>query len=303
MSDNTEVVTRPLTLGDAAEVFALTQAAERADTGASLVTLEDIRSDWARPSYRLGEQSQGWFESDRLVAYGEVHRQRLEGHVRPDARGRGLGTALFAWATKTARRLGYPRLGQTLPVQNSDGIALLRRHGATLLFTSWILKLPSGAEITAMPLLTGLRLGDFDDDRDAHAAYTTIEDAFNEWPDRQPSTFEDWRAHTIARSDFAPWQVVTAWRADSDGGESLVGVCIVSVTDGEGWVDQVAVRRDARGLGLGRALLVAGFGRARKHGARTSRLNTDSRTGALGLYEHVGMSVVETYENYAVELG
>ena len=66
------------------------------------------------------------------------------------------------------------------------------------------------------------------------------------------------------------------------------------------WVN---VRRDARGRGLGRVLLVAAFAEARSRGATISRLNTDSRTGALGLYEHVGMVVVETYEHYAVDLG
>ena len=68
-------------------------------------------------------------------------------------------------------------------------------------------------------------------------------------------------------------------------------------------MDQIAVRREARGRGLGRALLVAAFAEARSRGATISRLNTDSRTGALGLYEHVGMVVVETYEHYAVDLG
>ena len=62
------------------------------------------------------------------------------------------------------------------------------------------------------------------------------------------------------------------------------------------------MQRDGAGTGLGRALLVAAFSAARAHGATISRLNTDSRTGSLGLYEHVGMVVVETFEHYAVDL-
>jgi ribosomal protein S18 acetylase RimI-like enzyme len=67
-------------------------------------------------------------------------------------------------------------------------------------------------------------------------------------------------------------------------------------------VDQVAVRRDQRGLGLARALLVDAFERARARGATVSELSTDSRTGALGLYEHVGMSVTQTWRHWMTDL-
>jgi len=185
--------------------------------------------------------------------------------------------------------------------QRQAAIALFEAHGATRLYSSWILELPEGAAIDEQALPPGHRLRTFEPDRDTHAVYRIIEDAFNEWPDRQPSSFGDWQAIAFGRADFAPWQVITVVQ-EVDGVEQLVGACRISVTGTEGWLDQIAVRRDARGRGLARVMLAAAFAEARSRGARCSRLNTDSRTGALGLYEHVGMRVAETYENYAVAL-
>jgi hypothetical protein len=37
-------------------------------------------------------------------------------------------------------------------------------------------------------------------------------------------------------------------------------------------------------------------------GRSVVQLSTDSRTGALGLYEHVGMRIVRSYTHYAKEL-
>ena len=44
------------------------------------------------------------------------------------------------------------------------------------------------------------------------------------------------------------------------------------------------------------------FANAREAGAVTSELNTDTRTGALGLYERVGMRVRQTWLHRAYDL-
>ena len=61
-------------------------------------------------------------------------------------------------------------------------------------------------------------------------------------------------------------------------------------------------RRTQRGRGLAQALLVDAFAAGREHGAIRSELSTDSRTGALGLYEKVGMVVTSTWVNRALDL-
>jgi len=299
--DHGSILARSLRPGDAPAVFDLTAAAELHDSGRVLVELDDILGDWARPSYNQASQSLGLFAGSRLVSYAEVDRKRLEGYVDPACRGRGLGTALVTWAVETARKLGYERLGQSLPVTNAAAIELLRSFGSEVPYTSWILELPADATIADTTLPSGHRLRGFDRDRDARDVFQTIEDAFNEWPNREASTFADWEAATLARGDFEPWQITVAVK-DVGGVERVVGACKVTATDSQGWVDSIGVRRDARGRGLGRALLASAFTTVREHGATTSRLNTDSRTGALGLYEHVGMVVVETLEHHAIRL-
>ena len=56
------------------------------------------------------------------------------------------------------------------------------------------------------------------------------------------------------------------------------------------------------GEGIAQALLADAFAVARAHGANRSGLSTDSRTGALGLYEKVGMRVTSTWVMRGVEL-
>jgi GNAT superfamily N-acetyltransferase len=67
-------------------------------------------------------------------------------------------------------------------------------------------------------------------------------------------------------------------------------------------VSSLAVRKDRRGLGLARSMLADSFALARGHGATRSELSTDSRTGALGLYEKVGMVVTSNWVHRAVNL-
>ena len=54
--------------------------------------------------------------------------------------------------------------------------------------------------------------------------------------------------------------------------------------------------------GLAQALLVNAFACGREHGATRSTLSTDSRTGALSLYQKVGMEVTDVWVNRAIGL-
>ena len=88
--------------------------------------------------------------------------------------------------------------------------------------------------------------------------------------------------------------------AEEDGRLVGAAVCIPEVD--EGWVDQLAVLPAAWGRGIGGALLRVAFQRSRDRGLATAALSTDSRTGALGPYEHVGMAVTESFTRYTLVL-
>ena len=65
----------------------------------------------------------------------------------------------------------------------------------------------------------------------------------------------------------------------------------VQLADTTAFIARLATAKEQRGQGLAQALLVDAFAVGREHGALRSELSTDSRTGALGLYEKVGMVV------------
>lgn len=289
---------RPLVPTDAQAVCDVVAAAERVDAGEAAIEVEDIQGDWARGSFDLATESIGVWDGDRLAASGEVFKgRRADASVHPDYRGRGIGTWLADWLEACARTRGSALVGQTVP-GGSGAEAFFEARGYRVGWTSWVLQLPEGAAIEPQPLPDGYTLREFAGPADGPVAFQLIEDAFNEWPDRDPSSYDDWAPRGPLRPGFEPWQI--RFVVDPQGTE--VGVCYTILAADTGYVDAIAVRRDQRGLGLARALLVDAFERARGHGATVSELSTDSRTGALGLYEHVGMVVTQTWRQWMTDL-
>lgn len=298
------LATRPLTLADAGAVVAVMHQTERRTLGRELVEAADLVADWQRPSFDLATESVGVLDAEgALVAYAEVYAgERSEVFVADAVTGRGVGTALLRWTWAVARARGSAVVGQTVPDTHTDALALFAAHGYEHRWTSWILRFPDDVPLPPVTLPAGVVLRPLQPGRDEQAAFDVVETAFGEWPDRTPSTYGDWAARTLSRPGFEPWQLLLAVEGDPGQPETsaVVGVAALSLTgDGEGWVDQLAVARAHRGRGLGAALLGAGFAELRRRGATSANLSTDSRTGALGLYEHVGMRTLHAFENWA----
>jgi mycothiol synthase len=289
---------RPLTGDDAGAVFEVMAAQELHDLGDVEIEEADIVGDWQRPSFDVAASTMGIFDGARLVGYAEVGGEgRGDAAVHPQYRGRGIGTALAAWTRELARERGLPVFGMPVP-QGSPADLLLESLGYFVRWTSWMLELPEGTQIQAQPLPEGYSIRTADSDADHRAAWTVIEDAFLEWAERDRVPFEDFCATTLRRPGFEPWNL----RIVVDGDGDAVGACFLTLGGDTGYVPKLAVRRDRRGLGLARALLVDAFANARDHGATRCELDTDSRTGALGLYERVGMVVTSTWVHRAVDL-
>lgn len=288
---------RPLAPEDAESVFDLMVLSETHDLGEPAIDLEDIVGDWQRPSFDIRTQSVGVQEDGRLVGYAEVYQGRYaDATVPPAYRGRGIGTAVARWTQAEARRQGGTIVGMPVP-QGSDGDRLLAAMGYRVAWSSWILELPIGVDIEPQPLPDGYRIRAMAAGEERQA-YRLVEDAFNEWPDRTPQSFEDWAAASVLRPGFDRSHLLFV--EDQDG--VTVGVSLLVMSRECGYVQQLAVRKDLRGRGLARGLLVQSFARARELGATRSELSTDSRTGALGLYERVGMVVTSTWLHRAIEV-
>ncbi|WP_136707664.1 GNAT family N-acetyltransferase [Agromyces sp. H66] len=292
-----DLTTRPLTREDSRPAFELIAAQEREDTGRVNIEEADLVSGWSRPSHDLAARSIAVLDGDRIVAYGElVGHDRAAAAVHPEWRGRGIGTWIADWIRQAARRGGSDVVGMPVFV-GSAGDRLLAGLGYHVRWNSWVLELPEGTEIPRRALPPGYAIGEAGP-ADLRAMHDVLEDAFLEWSRRARESFEDFTASVLERPGFEPWNL----RVVTDDVGDVVGAAVVVLADDTAYVDRLATRADRRNRGIAQALLVDAFVQGRAHGATVSELSTDSRTGALGLYEKVGMVVTSNYVNRAIHL-
>ncbi|MEU6033677.1 GNAT family N-acetyltransferase [Streptomyces tauricus] len=277
---------RQATDDDLGDIHRLVTACERVLYGQVHTDHGRIAADLARPGLvpeldtRLIHDRSG-----ELAARAWVNR-RSEVDVHPEHRGRGLGGALLDWAEARARQTGSTRIVQTVPDDDQNAVALLRSRGYEPMVTQWLLEFLMPQEPTVPEPPAGITVRPFDPGNAQHA-YQVVEDAFDEWQQRR-KTYQEWALNTVERPAFAPAMSPLAF---ANG--QLVGVAIsLDVPDaGEGYIEQVAVRRDHRNRGIARLLLRTVFRSFHQQGRQACTLETHSETGALNLYLSVGMGV------------
>jgi GNAT superfamily N-acetyltransferase len=290
--------TRSLTFDDLDAVFQLIAACEEATNGTSDIDPEDVRSDWSRPGFDLETDAIAVCDGDRVAATAEVFKNRADVNVHPNFERLGIGAWLLPWTEERSRALGRPKVGQTLADSEVGAMALLQRNGYSYGHTSWMLAIELESRPAEPDLPDRISVRTFVPGQDDRATYRVVEDAFNEWPSREPATFDEWAALTIRRQDFEPDLLQLAM-----AGERVVGVVYsIDYPGDDGWIQQVAVAATHRRRGIARALLLRAFAMSWDRGDRVCGLSTDSRTGALGLYEKVGMHVTRSYTNLTKEL-
>jgi ribosomal protein S18 acetylase RimI-like enzyme len=218
---------------------------------------------------------------------------------RPSSRPRNAGSA-SAPPSPAGRGTPHARPAGTRSAKRSATRSTKRRASSSGSATSaGTRRGSSGSDLddepTAPTLPDGLLFRGHRPGIDDLQIFDVLETAFSAWEGREPNVFEDWRARFLDREEVRPeLQVLVA------DGERIVGVSINYdyADDVEGWVEQLAVHPTYQGRGIGRALLEESFRRFRAMGRRACGLSTDSRTGALGLYEHVGMRVRKSYSRW-----
>jgi ribosomal protein S18 acetylase RimI-like enzyme len=201
---------------------------------------------------------------------------------------------------ETARATGVDVIGMPVP-QGSPGDRLLADLGYRVRWTSWVLRLPAGRTIEERPLPDGYAIR-VATEADHEQVWHVVEDAFLEWSERSKDSFEDFAAEVWQRPGFEPWQLQVVVGPDG----TVAGAVFSTMSDVDGrretYVSRIAVHKDHRNRGLAQSLLVAAFASGREHGAESSSLSTDSRTGALTLYEKVGMVTDSVWVNRAIDL-
>lgn len=291
------LVIRPLVPEDLDDVYELVAGSHRHDIGEVEIDREDLLVDWALPDMDLSRNTLGVWSDHELVAGAELTlRHRAEVYVAPGWRGRGIGTWLRGWTERRAAEMGWDLVAQVVPDSNIRARELFTAAGYRVRHTSWVLRIEHREEPPPPVFPDGISIRTYHPD-DEHEVYRLFEDAFNEWPGRDPMTLEAWSAITTRRPDFRPELFALAVEHDE-----IVGGALSLPYAGEGWIDKVAVKATHRNRGIARALLQHSFREAWRRGERVSGLSTDSRTGALSLYEKAGMTVRRSYTSYAKDL-
>jgi GNAT superfamily N-acetyltransferase len=289
------LVARVATRRDTDAILALVSVCEAANDGVSEVHLTDIIQafDLASTDGILVVE-----DGIRVVAWATVVDGRADVNVHPDALGQGIGAALLGWTEAQARIAGRTQVRQVVTDADVAARRLFETSGYSETQTSWILEISLGEGAPTVRIPPGISLGAYELEH-AEATYRVIEDAFGEAPGRDPVAFERWAAHVLDHPAFAPGLSRLAF-----DGDELVGAALSHDYAGEteGWVQQLATKATHRHRGIARALLGSAFGAFHATGKRTVGLSTNSRTGALTLYERLGMRIRRSYTGWSRDL-
>ncbi|GAB3821470.1 GNAT family N-acetyltransferase [Kribbella italica] len=277
---------RPATTADVPAIHALVSAAERDANGVAETGADGIEAALTRPGLDATVDSLVVHADDgRLAGWAWINRgRRSQVDVDPAFRGRGVGSALLDWVEARAAEVGTDWVSQTVDDQDPAGTELLRSRGYELLATNWLLEMPTTGLEVAIPDGVTIRAFRRGDER---AAYQVIQDAFDDWQPRRHA-YDEWARMSIERASFAPGVSPLAFA----GGELVGAALSLDLPDStDGYVEQVAVRKDQRGRGVAKALLATAARAMHAQGRTQLTLWTHSGTGALAMYERLGMTV------------
>lgn len=175
------------------------------------------------------------------------------------------------------------------PRQDAWLRAALARDGWAAVRSSFDLERPATSELAEPAWPAGVALRPFDADRDAEQAHALVYSVWSDVAGHHDRPLDEWRHLFLGFDGFDPALQVQAVLDDR-----LVGVALCrTYASSDGWVSQLAVGRDARGLGLGRAVLLEALRRlAASEGIEVVGLSVQAENAAaLGLYRSVGLEV------------
>jgi mycothiol synthase len=240
---------------------------------------------------QYGKEAWVWEEEGRIVAsaqYG-VHGDAANIRGVVGDKGRGLGTEIVVRGEAFARAEGAKRIQVGAAEPDTAARALFESCGYREVRRFYEMAIDLTEEPAAPVVPAGLVVGELRDD-EYEAFYDALNEAFAEHWEWHPQPFQEWlerRQGQHRDADGPIWFVVRK-------GDELAAVTRndLSVAGG-GYVGAIGVRPAWRGQGLGKALLQRTFAEFWRRGTTRVTLDVDSQnsTGAVALYERVGMHV------------
>jgi mycothiol synthase len=251
----------------------------------------EVRSWFANPTFDPANDFRVVVRDGDVIGYADVHPEVDRLTIDWIANDEAAGHMLLDWAEDRARAEAIERV-VTSAWPGSDVIERVVRARSFAPFRASLemqVPLDDSTPEPAWPEGVRVRIVQSGEEREVHAIG---EEAFADGNDFRPTPFEEWTAWWDAgRKRLELW-----FAAEADG--SLAGVALCELeragSPGLGWVEMLAVRRPWRRRGLGQALLLHSFRELRRLGRTAVGLSVDSEnpTGAVRLYESVGMRVV-----------
>ena len=313
---------RPMRADDAAPVAALLAAAEQIDDTGEYPDAADLAEWWegwdvdlARDGVAACDASGllvGYAVSMAPATFRGAYRIYLEGRVRPDQRGLGIGRELLSWQLARGRELHaerHPEVAAQLCVGVWPAVPALERLAQRngLAAERWYREMER--PLTDLPdpkPADGVDLVPFDWRRDdevrrAHNAAFTEHHGSSE---RDP---ESWQRLFTGRRSFRPDLSVLAIEDDA-----VVAYALAYVEEADAratgtrmiHLGQIGTLPAARGRGLASAAIVEALHTAAGRDCQVAGLQVDSDnvTGAVQLYEKLGFTTRRTAVSWACEL-
>lgn len=313
---------RPLQIDDVAAVAALLAAAEHIDGTGEYPDADDLAEWWtgwgadvARDGVAVRDPAGlvvGYATTLAQPTFREAFDVYVEGRVRPDHRGRGIGRAMLSWGLDRGRALHAERHPEA-PARLKIGVpeamtsleSLVRREGLTPERWYRAMERPL-RDLPPAVGLPGIELVPYTPDRDdevrrAHNASFTEHHGSSE---RDPAT---WRSLFTGQRAFRP---DLSGLALEDG--AVVGYALAYVYEADTratgerqlHLGQIGVLPRARGRGVASAVITASLRAAAAGDCVRAGLDVDSAnvTGALHLYERLGFTTARTSVSWELAL-
>jgi mycothiol synthase len=203
--------------------------------------------------------------------------------------GRGIGTAILDRGEAFSRAQGAPKIIAGASEPNVAARELFERNDyrETRRFYGMAIELQAEPVVPSLP--PGLVVDELHDG-EQRAFYDALNEAFTDHWEWHPTPFDEWME---AREDQHHDEHGPVWFVVRDGDELAAITRNDTEVAGGGYVGALGVRPAWRGKGLAKAMLYRTFSEFWRRGTTRVTLDVDAQneTGAVALYERVGMHV------------
>lgn len=317
-----EYLLRAPTLEDAQAVTDIINSVSQAYSGMNETTLEEIQGFWKTPGLSMADDMRMLYTAaGELIGYAEaVTWDEVPVHpflffrIRPDMQESSGAPLLFDWAiarcSQALQRVPDDlrvSIGMFLLSGNEPLEQLYASRGFVVLRHLFEMGIDLETEPAEPSWPDGIELRQLDAEKDMEKIYLAHDDAFSDHFGHvdigKEKGLERFRHLFTEVGNFDP----SLWLFAMDG-EEIAGYALnernTRYEEPSGWVSALGVRRPWRKRGLGEALLQQVFGEFYRRGVRKVELDVDasSLTGAVKLYERVGMRVIRRHDRYEKEL-